>query len=82
MKRSFLLNMLAILAGLVGIAALGGVSLSVSASLYRLFAAAAAFFISWQLFAAGLDVPAKRQARLHQGGAARGRARAALHRAA
>ena len=82
MKRLFLFNMLAILAGLVGIAALGGVSLSVSASLYRLFAAAAAFFISWQLFAAGLAAPAKKHARLHGRGKAPGHARAALRRAA
>ncbi len=82
MKKSFLFNMLAILAGLAGFAALGGVSLSVSASLYRLFVAAAAFFVSRQLFVAGLAVPAKKRAPLHNGGTASGQPHAAMRRAA
>lgn len=57
MKGSFLLNMLAILAGLLGIMVLSGVSLSDSGSLYRLLAAGLLFFGSWQLFVRGFAQP-------------------------
>lgn len=57
MKQSFLLNMLAILAGLFGIMALSGVSLADSSSLYRLLAAGLLFVGSWQLFVRGLADP-------------------------
>ena len=65
MKGTFLLNMLAILAGLLGVMALSGVSLSESDSLYRLFVAALLFLGSWQLFARGLAAPAVHSARRH-----------------
>ena len=61
MKGSFLLNMLAILAGLLGIMVLGEVSLSDSSSLYRLLVAAVLFLCSWQLFVRGLAEPADRR---------------------
>ncbi len=63
MKRLFkslrydLLNLLGILAVLAGVMAMGGVCLSVSATLYRLPLAGAFFFAGWQLLVAGLSRP-------------------------
>ena len=56
-----ILNLLGILAALVGMMALDGVSISVSDSLYRLPLAGVFFFAGWQLFSAGLSRPIVRR---------------------
>ena len=56
-----ILNLLGILAALVGMMALDGVSILVSDSLYRLPLAGVFFFAGWQLLSAGLSRPIARR---------------------
>ncbi|MDD2992285.1 MAG: hypothetical protein PHG73_01905 [Pygmaiobacter sp.] len=63
MMKSFLLNLLAIFAGLAALALLGGVSLSSARSLLGLPVAALLCWFSFSLFSAGLSAPRRRPAR-------------------
>lgn len=59
MKKSFLLNMLGILCGIFGVALLGSVEITVSATLFILFPAALLLVACAGLLSAGLAAPAR-----------------------
>ena len=60
MMKSFLLNLLAIFAGLAALTLLGGVSLSSARTLLGLPVAALLGWFSFSLFSAGLSAPRRR----------------------
>lgn len=57
MKKSFLLNMLGIFCGIFGVAVLGGVEITVSATLVLLLPAGLLLIAAASLLAAGLTAP-------------------------